>query len=67
MNPLSRLRRKISDVRRYPALAWKQRDRRELWLLGLTRHRVLSAGLTARFTPGSRRFVTPRLIEAATD
>jgi FkbM family methyltransferase len=61
MNPLSRLRRKISDVRRYPALAWKQRDRRELWLLGLTRHRVLSAGLTARFTPGSRRFVTPRL------
>ena len=59
---LQRLRRKIQDVRRYAPLAFGRRDRRELWLLGLSRNRVPGSG-AARQLFGKQHIITPRLAQ----
>ena len=61
MNMLGRLRRKIETIRRYPRLAWKPADRRDLWLLGLSRTHIISPGLAACLTTRHRRCITPGL------
>ena len=58
---LSRLRRKIRDIRRYPALAFAPADRRDLRLLGLVHNRVLRPALAGRLTAAGGLTITPRL------
>ncbi len=60
MSPFARLRRKIRDIRRYPALAFGKRDRRDLMILGLVRNRVRGAGALRRLL-GRQHIITPRL------
>jgi FkbM family methyltransferase len=60
MQIVDRLRRKIHDITRYPALAFGRRDRRDLWVLALLRNRVRGAD-TLRKLLGRGRVITPRL------
>lgn len=46
---------------RYPALAWRPRDRPALLLLGLVRNRVPLSRLAARAATGGRLIVSPRI------
>jgi len=58
---LSRLRRKLTEVGRYPALAAAASDRRDLRALGLWRSRVLSASNAVRLTRAKQAVLTPGL------
>jgi FkbM family methyltransferase len=60
MQLLKRIRRKLQAVRQYPPLAFGKRDRRELWLLGMVRNRVVFSGAARRLL-GRQWLVTPRL------
>jgi FkbM family methyltransferase len=60
MQLVDRLRRKIHDVVRYPALAFGRRDRRDLWILGLVRNRIRGAD-TLRKLLGRQHVIMPRL------
>jgi FkbM family methyltransferase len=61
MDFLSRLSRKLRDLRRYPPLAWGRGDRRDLWLLGLLRARIPGAKAAARVALGKEGVMTPRI------
>jgi len=56
-----RLIRKLSDVRRYPALAHRPEDKRDLRALGLWRNRFINAATASRLTRGSNLVITPSL------
>jgi len=58
---LRRLLRKLSDVRRYPALAHRPEDRRDLRALGLWRNRLISAATARRLSRKGTLVITPRL------
>lgn len=60
MQLVDRLRRKYHDVVQYPALSFGRRDRRDLWILGLTRNRVRGADALRRLS-GRHHVITPRL------
>lgn len=57
----ARLRRKLADVREYPALAATAADRRDLWALGLWRTRLVGAARACHLTRGRQAVITPRL------
>ncbi|MBX3749534.1 MAG: FkbM family methyltransferase [Opitutaceae bacterium] len=58
---LDRLQRKLAEICRYPALAHKPADRRDLRALGLWRTRVLSAAMASRLTGRGEAVITPGL------
>lgn len=58
---IDRALRKFRAVYQYPALAYSKRDRWELWLLGLSRNRIIAPGFASRFTRSRSRWITPRL------
>lgn len=58
---LRRLLRKLADIRRYPALAHRAEDRRDLRALALWRNRLVGADTARRLTRAHTSVITPRL------
>jgi|SRR5579862_2093980 len=58
---LQRLKRKIREIWRFPALAWRIEDLWELWILGVFHSRVITHSFAKYLTCGRSGIIHPRL------